>query len=109
LSVFFSIAEKIANILLFGAIYLFFTVLLPKKNARAKKKETRNLILRKFSIIYNFHIVFGAFFWHSYLREYSLIDFLEISFLNLCRFLGFLIFASAFTSIHTFMENIIFS
>jgi O-antigen/teichoic acid export membrane protein len=96
----FSIAEKIANILQLGAISIF-TILLPK-NAYAKKRNEEYDFKEVFviSILILVMAVFGIF-----ASRFFISDFFEDKFAESLPLLGFLIFASAFTSIHNFMEN----
>ena len=99
----FSIAEKIANIMLLGAISIF-TVLLPK-NAYAKKRNEKFDFKEVFII--SIFIIILAFFGTLIARIF--VDrFFGDKFSESLPLLGFLIFASAFTSIHTFMEHYFF-
>ena len=96
----FSIAEKIANILQLGAISIF-TILLPK-NAYAKKHNEKYDTKEVFVI--SILILIMAFFG-IFASRFFISDFFEDKFAESLPLLGFLIFASAFTSIHNFMEN----
>ena len=96
----FSIAEKIANILQLGAISIF-TILLPK-NAYAKKHNEKYDAKEVFVI--SILILIMAFFG-IFASRYFISDFFEDKFAESLPLLGFLIFSSAFTSIHNFMEN----
>ncbi len=99
----FSIAEKIANIMLLGAISIF-TVLLPK-NARAKKRNEK-FDFKEVFIISTFIIVLA--FFGTLIARIFVDRFFGDKFSESLPLLGFLIFASAFTSIHTFMEHYFF-
>ena len=99
----FSIAEKIANIMLLGAISIF-TVLLPK-NARAKKRNEK-FDFKEVFIISTFIIVLA--FFGTLIARIFVDKFFGDKFSESLPLLGFLIFASAFTSIHTFMEHYFF-
>jgi len=99
----FSIAEKIANIMLLGAISIF-TVLLPK-NARAKKRNEK-FDFKEVLIISTFIIVLA--FFGTLIARIFVDRFFGDKFSESLPLLGFLIFASAFTSIHTFMEHYFF-
>lgn len=99
----FSIAEKIANVLLLGSISIF-TVLLPK-NAYAKKHNEKY----DFKEIYTISamIIITAFFGILVSRIFISKLFGD-KFSDSLPLLGFLMYASAFTSIHTFMEHYFF-
>ena len=99
----FSIAEKIANIMLLGAISIF-TVLLPK-NAYAKKRNEK-FDFKEVFIISTFIIVLA--FFGTLIARIFVDRFFGDKFSESLPLLGFLIFASAFTSIHTFMEHYFF-
>lgn len=99
----FSIAEKIANIMLLGAISIF-TVLLPK-NAYAKKRNEK-FDFKEVFIISTFIIVLA--FFGTLIARIFVDKFFGDKFSESLPLLGFLIFASAFTSIHTFMEHYFF-
>jgi O-antigen/teichoic acid export membrane protein len=99
----YSIAEKIANVLLLGSISIF-TVLLPK-NAYVKKQKGKYdfkeiFVISGLILVVAFFGTFGARIFIS--------RFFQGKFTESLPLLGFLIFASAFTSIHTFMEHYFF-
>jgi len=99
----FSIAEKIANILQLGAISIF-TILLPK-NAYAKKRNEKYDFKEVFVI--SILILVIAFFG-TFISRYFVSDFFDDKFAMSVPLLALLIFSSAFTSIHNFMENYFF-
>jgi len=99
----FSIAEKIANIMLLGSISIF-TVLLPK-NAYAKKRKEK-FDFREVFIISALIIVLA--FFGTIIARIFVARFFGDKFAGSLPLLGLLIFASAFTSIHTFMEHYFF-
>ncbi|MBW6441310.1 oligosaccharide flippase family protein [Patescibacteria group bacterium] len=99
----FSIAEKISNVLLLGSISIF-TVLLPK-NAYAKKRHEKYNFKEVFYI--SILILIVAFFG-IFISRFFISGFFGEKFNESLPLLGFLIFASAFTSIHTFMEHYFF-
>lgn len=99
----YSIADKISNVLLLGAISIF-TVLLPK-NAYAKKHKEKYDFKEIFLI--SLLILILAFFG-TFISKIFISGFFKEKFSESLPLLGFLIFASAFTSIHTFMEHYFF-
>ena len=96
----FFIAEKISNILGIASISVF-TVLLPK-NARRKKKHEGYDFKEIYTI--SFLIILSAFFGILISRIF-VSQFLGEKFSESIPLLGFMIFAGAFSSIHTFMEH----
>jgi len=99
----FAIAEKVANILQLGAISIF-TILLPK-NAYAKKRNEKYDFKEVFVI--SILILVIAFFG-TFISRYFVSDFFDDKFAMSVPLLALLIFSSAFTSIHNFMENYFF-
>lgn len=99
----FAIAEKIANILQLGAISIF-TILLPK-NAYAKKRNEKYDFREVFVI--SILILVLAFFG-TFISRYFVSDFFDDKYAMSIPLLALLIFSSAFTSIHNFMENYFF-
>lgn len=89
--------------MLLGAISIF-TVLLPK-NARAKKRNEK-FDFKEVFIISTFIIVLA--FFGTLIARIFVDRFFGDKFSESLPLLGFLIFASAFTSIHTFMEHYFF-
>ena len=96
----FSIAEKIANILALGSLSVF-TVLLPKNSMR--KKENKEYDFKEIYII-SILILLAAFVG-TFISKIFVSKFLGDKFSDSLPILGLLIFASAFTSIHSFMEH----
>ncbi|MFZ2664577.1 MAG: oligosaccharide flippase family protein [Patescibacteria group bacterium] len=99
----FSIAEKITNILTLASVSVF-TVLLPKNAYRKKQKLGYDF---KEIIIISILIIATAFFG-IFASEIFITRFMGDKFSESIPLLGLLIFASAFTSIHTFMEHYFF-
>ena len=99
----FAIAEKVANILQLGAISIF-TILLPK-NAYAKKRNEKYDFREVFVI--SILILVLAFFG-TFISRYFVSDFFDDKYAMSIPLLALLIFSSAFTSIHNFMENYFF-
>lgn len=99
----FAIAEKIANILALASVSVF-TVLLPKNSMR--KKENKEYDFREIFIISG-AILFAAFIG-TFISKYFVSNFFGDKFSDSLPILSTLIFASAFTSIHTFMEHYFF-
>ena len=99
----FAIAEKVANILQLGAISIF-TILLPK-NAYAKKRNEKYDFKEVFVI--SILILVLAFFG-TFISRYFVSDFFDDKYAMSIPLLALLIFSSAFTSIHNFMENYFF-
>ncbi len=99
----FSIAEKIANILALASISVF-TVLLPKNARRKKRREGYDF---KEIFVISMLILIVAFFG-VFASKFFMSKFFGEKFAESLPLLGFLIFASAFTSIHTFMEHYFF-
>jgi len=99
----FAIAEKVANILQLGAISIF-TILLPK-NAYAKKRNEKYDF--KEVLVISILILVLAFFG-TFISRYFVSDFFDDKYAMSIPLLGLLIFSSAFTSIHNFMENYFF-
>lgn len=99
----FAIAEKVANILQLGAISIF-TILLPK-NAYAKKRNEKYDF--KEVLVISILILVLAFFG-TFISRYFVSDFFDDKYAMSIPLLALLIFSSAFTSIHNFMENYFF-
>lgn len=99
----FAIAEKIANILQLGAISIF-TILLPK-NAYAKKRNEKYDFKEVFVISI---LVLVLAFFGTFISRYFVSDFFDDKYAMSIPLLALLIFSSAFTSIHSFMENYFF-
>jgi len=99
----FAIAEKVANILQLGAISIF-TILLPK-NAYAKKRNEKYDFKEVFVISI---LIFAIAFFGTFISRYFVSDFFDDKFAMSVPLLALLIFSSAFTSIHNFMENYFF-
>ena len=99
----FAIAEKIANILQLGAISIF-TILLPK-NAYAKKHNEKYDFKEVFVISI---LVLVLAFFGTFISRYFVSDFFDDKYAMSIPLLALLIFSSAFTSIHSFMENYFF-
>lgn len=99
----YSIADKVSNILQLGAISIF-TVLLPK-NAYAKKHHEKYDFKEVFII--SILILVLAFFG-TFISRFFVSDFFGDKFIESLPLLGLLIFSTALTSIHTFMENYFF-
>ena len=99
----FAIAEKVANILQLGAISIF-TILLPK-NAYAKKRNEKYDFKEVFVI--SILILVLAFFG-TFISRYFVSDFFDNKYAMSIPLLALLLFSSAFTSIHNFMENYFF-
>ncbi len=99
----FAIAEKVANILQLGAISIF-TILLPK-NAYAKKRNEKYDFKEVFVISI---LILAIAFFGTFISRYFVSDFFDDKFAMSVPLLALLIFSSAFTSIHNFMENYFF-
>jgi len=99
----FSIAEKITNILTLASVSVF-TVLLPKNAYRKKQKLGYDF---KEIFIISALILISAFLG-LFLSKIFISKFLGDKFSESIPLLGLLIYASAFTSIHTFMEHYFF-
>ncbi|NMB91494.1 hypothetical protein GYA37_01440 [candidate division WWE3 bacterium] len=99
----FSIAEKVTNILTLASVSVF-TVLLPKNAYR--KKQHMEYDFKEILSISTLIIVMA--FIGTFASEIFISRFLGEKFSQSIPLLGLLIFASAFTSIHTFMEHYFF-
>ena len=99
----FSIAEKITNILTLASVSVF-TVLLPKNAYR--KKQKLGYDFREIFIISTLILIVA--FFGIFASKIFITKFLGDKFSDSIPLLGLLIFASAFTSIHTFMEHYFF-
>lgn len=99
----FSIAEKITNILTLASVSVF-TVLLPKNAYR--KKQNMGYDFKEIFIISSLILVVA--FFGIFASQIFITKFLGEKFSESIPLLGLLIFASAFTSIHTFMEHYFF-
>jgi len=99
----FSIAEKITNILALASVSVF-TVLLPKNAYRRKNKLSYDF---KEIFLISGLILIAAFFG-IFVSKIFIIKILGDKFAQSVPLLGLLIFASAFTSIHSFMEHYFF-
>lgn len=99
----FAIAEKITSILALASVSVF-TVLLPKNAYRKKQKENYDF---KEIFMISALILLSAFIG-IFISKFFILRFLGDKFSDSIPLLGFLIFASAFTAIHNFMEHYFF-
>jgi len=99
----FSIAEKIANMFSIASISIF-TVLLPRNAYKRKREEEFD-----FKEVFNISILILILaFLGVFLSKFFISGFFGDKFLESLPLMSFLIFASAFTSIHSFMEHYFF-
>ncbi len=99
----FSIAEKIANMFSIASISIF-TVLLPKNAYKRKRQEDID-----FKEVFNISIlILIAAFFSIFISKIFISEFFGDKFIESLPLMSFLIFASAFTAIHTFMEHYFF-
>lgn len=99
----FSIADKITNILALASVSVF-TVLLPKNAYRKKQQAGYDF---KEIVALSIVILISAFVG-IYVSKIFILRFLGDKFVESIPLLGLMIFASAFTAIHTFMEHYFF-
>lgn len=99
----YSIADKITNILALATVSVF-TVLLPKNAYR--KKQNQDYDFKEIFFIAGAILV--SAFIGIFISKFFIIRFFGTKFAGSVPLLGFMIFASACTSIHTFMEHYFF-
>ncbi len=99
----YSVANKVGNIFTLISISIF-TVLLPKNAHRKKENLTYNL---SETILLSFAILVLAVIT-SYVGKFGLVYVFSEKYSASVDLLGVLIFASAFTAIHTFVDNYYF-
>jgi O-antigen/teichoic acid export membrane protein len=99
----FSIADKITNILALASVSVF-TVLLPK-NAYRKKQQVGYDFKEIFMLAI---LILLSAFVGIFVSKFYILRFLGDKFADSVPLLGFMIFGSAFTAIHTFMEHYFF-
>lgn len=99
----FSIAEKIANMFSIASISIF-TVLLPKNAYKRKRNESFD-----FREVVNIStLILVMAFFSIFVSKLFISEFFGEKFIDSLPLMSFLIFASAFTAIHSFMEHYFF-